>query len=247
MTTSTNSTTNNSTTTTTAPVEATYTPEIFALVSQLHTSSCGTESLREKIWAEFTAHYDGAPNSFDTFVQTIGDCMARIITDNRVHYAELWEDSENANRDLINWDQLKLEMPEFGQLLKASNATQKWVKDKCGYTYTLNRLTMSKIVQGEIHTATIAPAKDKKSPKRVSATAPSKGASAEGADMGTPESGAVALESVLATRGGAASTLKKILDQYPELVNQKSVQDSIRQAMVKCAAKSTERKDKKAA
>lgn len=220
--------------------------ELDKLIFDQATNLANAEISRAKIWEAFRESFDRNPKALNQFAIRIGEAMARYLSDGSLATVEAWQEAED-EPDLVDWKTFRTMSTEYNSIWLANHATKKWVAEKTGgTTYTLGRLTMSKILAGESYTAKLFE-KKAKTPKLETATG--KKASqpaAEGAKITTPESGATALETMTGDIHSAKAALLEALKAFPELTMQKSVIQAFHAASKKAdklsAAKKASRK-----
>ena len=176
-------------------------------------------------------------------------CVRKYVTCVMHYAAEWWDDARfclladyqeihGEDCDLPQWAAL----PGFNAIQSGFNSfRQKVARQTGGITFTVNRLTASKVLAGENSKPEIQEPKPARAKKQETASAKSSATkrAAEGASVDSAESGATTLEKVAGDRAMAAAAIVQALKAFPDLVTDKNVAAAIDRALATQSAKVT--------
>lgn len=174
--------------------------------------------------------YTGESGYWDGFVKLAAESFCETGTAIRVQMAEDWRATfENDDESYpVEWSKL----PNDASFKAEKNAFIAQVaRITGGDSFTVNRLTMTKIESGMVYEWKPASKTAKASGKPVTATGKGSKQGAIGAKPASPEQGASVAESVATDAATAEAALFTILKAFPELAIKKTVQREFQKAI----------------
>lgn len=189
---------------------------------------------------------------YSEFCRISGDttgavCTKQYVSSVMVYAAQWWDDARfclladyqelhGDDADLPQWS----ELPGFNAVQSGFNSfRQKVSRQTGGLTFTVNRLTPSKVLAGENSIPELQEPKQVPAKKQETAKSKATKRQAQGAPVDTAESGATTLEKVAGDRETAAAAIVQALKAYPDLITDKKVAAAIDRAIAEQSRKAT--------